>query len=571
MSGEPLSGSGNYRLYRSTVRDRTYLVVSTFYDQDPGPSECPSEGFAEVSITDLGDAMWEARQALSARDDGWEQFRVEATLRTHGYNTRSGDFLTQVLDESDPEPTDTLRPDGRFYLGYRWPSVGVLGRRSVADTIIALAGTWSISWLLLLLPIVAITFGRFGSGPMHALAVALGPYLYPPLSLFVLGFGSALLFLRLSTYLSDRYRALHYGVPDLAEFIRDLDDQINPRRLGAHIDLVGHSMGCLLLVNAIRTMSDFFHYPGDETTSLSRTSTIRLRTMVLCGADIPAALAVPGRNNYFLASLRRCSSVHVLSSDHDVILKWASNLGNWASEPRYAMSSQRLGNALLVQSQSVPAHLQGSYIAGDYLPVTRPNQVYVPASRSAWSLDPGCKEIELHIHDCSRCRSVGGDVAWGVLTGLVAALVGVLLWVSRWGGIGQWCAVLLWILYALGALSRWLQTRFVDRWWLGPRLSLLADWPSTAALAVGSRNPHGGYFTRGDIPRRLIAELIRSHEHEGTHVSRHRDRIRSSALRIVVGPPTPSGGAAFSRNGLSGEPTTVDSLPRQPTLGSIHD
>ena len=40
-----------------------------------------------------------------------------------------------------------------------------------------------------------------------------------------------LLLLRLSTYPRDRYRAIHYGVPDLGEFLKGLDSGLHKHRV----------------------------------------------------------------------------------------------------------------------------------------------------------------------------------------------------------------------------------------------------------------------------------------------------------------------------------------------------
>lgn len=396
--------------------------------------------------------------------------------------------------------------------------------------------TWSISVLMLLLPVVALLLNSNGQHMPRALKVLLGPYAIPLFAAVALGAGLGLLLLRLSTYLSDRYRALHYGVPDLAEFVRDLDDQINPMRIRAEFDLVGHSMGCLLLVNAVRMMSDFFHYPGEVTETLSRMAMIRLRSLILCAADIPVALAVPGRNNYFLSSLRRFASIHVLSSDHDIVLKWASNLGNWASEPRFDMSSRRLGNALLIDADAVPPRLRYSSPLGSYLPVTRPGRRYIPAASTPWIVDAKDRVSVLQFHDCSPCWGLGGDLKWAAWVGTVAALVGIGLWVSPLGSLAKWAAVLIWGLYVLGAVSRWLQKIFIDHWLLGPTLGLIADWPSTAAFGIGNRNPPGGYFVRSDVPRRFLAQLIAASANQGAPPVPFQapPPIRSSALKIPV-------------------------------------
>jgi hypothetical protein len=526
--------SRNYQLYRCKVRSRTYLVVSTFFDREGRVAEEPGGSFEEVSIKELGADLFDARMALEPDEARWETSRVEVTLRAHGYNTRFPAFHKAVLDESDDDPNTTFRPENRFYIGYRWPSVGIVSGRAIRDTLRALAITSSITFLMLLIPVLALWVSV--SGRLNdEWRVLLGPYAWAFAATLAIGFGTAMGALRGSTYLSDRYRALHYGVPDLIEFVRDLDDQVYAMRVRADLDLVGHSMGCLLLVNAVRIMSDFFHFPGEES-PLSRMSSICPRTLVLCAADIPMALAVPGRNNYFLSSLRRFTGIHVLSSDSDVILKWASNLGNWVSEPRFDMSSRRLGNAILVPIDIAPDGISSTPHLGDWLPVARPSTRYIPAAEKGWTLPPKSRVGVLHFHDCTPCWSVGGDMRSALWSAAIATILGLFLWFSQLGPIARWGAGMIWLAFSIGCLSRWLMRTFSRNWTLSPILGALADWPSSSTMfGPQGRNPHGGYFARKDMPRSLIANILASPAEAGSPVLfQAPPPIRSSALLIPV-------------------------------------
>jgi hypothetical protein len=398
-------------------------------------------------------------------------------------------------------------------IGYRWPSEGVFSLRSAGDALRALFFTVAVSVLLLLLPALAVlppAHHWLAGGETGPVAQALRPLFWPYASrLFaalLLGAGSLLLALRLSTYLRDRYRALHYGVPDLCEFLGDLDIHLEHLGIRIALDMVGHSMGCLMLVNAVRVMSGFFHAPGTRPRLLGRRGAIRLRALVLAAPDIPAALASPERNNYFLSSLRRFSAVHVLSSDRDIVLKWASTLLNWASEPRYDMAGRHLGNVFLARAGSVPHGPQAPPHAGAYLPVLRPQVRAFPV------LDPRAPRIAqarlawVHFHDCSVCPSLGGGGGWPVLVSLavLAAAAALHLWLGLEATLWAlaWCT----ILFGLGALARGVRG-WRDLRGFGALVGMLADWPSVAGF--GSRsNPHGGYFVPGSEPRRLIARIL---------------------------------------------------------------
>ena len=50
-----------------------------------------------------------------------------------------------------------------------------------------------------------------------------------------------------------------------SEFMRALEQQLVKRNVTVELDIVGHSMGSLVLVNAFRVMSDYFRPPDDPT------------------------------------------------------------------------------------------------------------------------------------------------------------------------------------------------------------------------------------------------------------------------------------------------------------------
>jgi len=371
----------------------------------------------------------------------------------------------------------------------------------------------------------------------QALRSLFWPYASRVLAAALFGSGALLLTLRLSTYLRDRYRALHYGVPDLCEFVRDLETGLEATGIRVSLDLVGHSMGCLTLVNAVRVMTEFFHRPGVESRFLGYGRAIELRTLVLAAPDIPAALASPERNNYFLASLRRFAAVHVLSSDRDIVLKWASTLVNWASEPRHDMAGRHLGNVFLARAGSVPQGGHETPHVGAYLPALRPQVRAFPV------LDPRAPRAGqhrlawVHFHDCSVCPSLAGDGGWpaALSLGALAAFAALHLWLGL--GVTLWALTWGTVLFGLGALARWVPG-WRDRWRSGPFVGALADWPSV--LGFGPRsNPHGGYFVPGSEPRRLIARILRRPARRPVGgkppaLVRAGRRIRTSAVALEV-------------------------------------
>ncbi|HBB30623.1 MAG TPA: hypothetical protein DDZ80_02050 [Cyanobacteria bacterium UBA8803] len=231
-------------------------------------------------------------------------------------------------------------------------------------------------------------------------------------SLFTISFAIilALMALRLSTYLRDGYRAENYGVLDLVELVRQLDQavfeaklierlqakeeiadlpsdiqnaieewqnadgqkklelwrSVNPkskRKLFIEQEVIselnqikltflGHSMGCFVVTNTIRILSDVF-----DTNSIGKTPSSNigrafcLGRLILVAPDIPVETIMPRRANFLRSSLRRCEEAYLFSNEGDLALRLASTAANYFRFPgRTRFSGYRLGN-LTVHSE----------------------------------------------------------------------------------------------------------------------------------------------------------------------------------------------------------------------------
>ena len=578
----------NFAVYRAKRAARTYLVASTSaIRQGADPLRRKDEFEASAAL----DAL--ARELREAFVAGGGEKPVAVTLKVHGFNTRRKDFEAEVLCDADPNlrfapsssrrPPDvdpdreTFRPGDRFFIGYRWPSEGMLTPGSIRDTAVSLVHSPLIGLFLLLLPAIALLWLGCLQGFLdHALpgvalgtrvlvdaghsmvmaadraapalggllALLLAPYGEACAAATLLGAGLLFLVLRLSTYLRDRYRALHYGIPDLGEFLRALEERVHPDGVKLQLDVIGHSMGALLLINALRVMSDYFHGAGPAgpaDVGLGRDGTFKLRTLVLCAADIPVVMATPDHNNYFLSVLRRFEAVHVFSSDRDIILKWLSSIANWASEPRYDMSGRKLGNVVLVRAR--PRRIGRPDSRADWTlcpvtrPVFRPYQVYV-SDPIVSSLHPAT----LHFHDCTRDLSLSGTEA-AVLP--VAFAVLLLLWLASrvyFHGLMLWLLSALALPLALGLLLRPVWPWLRDRGTWGGIAGGFAEWPVLMMFLTWwvGWNPHCGYFMFEQTPRRRISAILRDpsiyppRDARGREIEERDELIRYKMVRISV-------------------------------------
>jgi hypothetical protein len=546
----------NFEVYKALAVPRTYLVVATSAGLDAGPPVAKN-GFGSAPAREsLADELAAAYEAAGREP-------VAMTLKVHGYNVRRGSFEREVIsDARDERPAaggasserETFRPDDRFLVGFRWPSEGLSSRESWRDATAAVLLTPAIGVLMLLLPLhgllvrgdleqllwpvspwlaeatrlLATIIVRLETpfvtwfhehlpwwgGLLHA---ALAPFSGPTAGAIWLGAGALMLMLRLSTYARDRYRAIHFGVPDLGEFLKELEQALHARRARVRLDVIGHSMGTLLLINAFRVMSDFFRglregtdgSPPGGYNELGRDGTFQLGSLILCAPDIPAVMATPDHNNYFLSALRRFETVHVFSSDRDLILKWLSSLANWTSEPRFDMAGRKLGNVHLVRAKLATGRGPDSRADWTIFPMTRPMfrsyPLYPsdPLGRSAPAL--------IHFHDCTTDMSVSGSYV--SMFGASVALSTLLWLVGRALGSAAlaWLGAGLGTMLLVGLVARPLWPRLRDVPWLGGLVGALAESPTLMMFVTSWRawNPHSGYFMLGQQPRQRIGRLLR--------------------------------------------------------------
>jgi hypothetical protein len=164
-----------------------------------------------------------------------------------------------------------------------------------------------------------------------------------------------LILLRLSTYPRDRHRASNYGVLDLVEIIRQIDKAL-VEELGEEalekpenkieLSFLAHSLGCEILVQAVRILSDVFDpLATDKTPTQKLGKSFLLSRLVLVAPDIPLESILPGRANFLNSSLRRCKEAYIFCNEGDLALRLASTAANYFSFPaRTRFRGYKLGN-----------------------------------------------------------------------------------------------------------------------------------------------------------------------------------------------------------------------------------
>ncbi|MGB3613913.1 MAG: alpha/beta hydrolase [Elainellaceae cyanobacterium] len=311
-----------------------------------------------------------------------EQERPELLIAIHGYNTPLGAYATanqpgrgaqgwyqNIRDHISQHCPN--RSNGLMLVGYRWPSEEINGvgndtrgaKINYAQAslpvalrlvlVLAIAALVALTLLALTTDLPgSVVFGIVGVGTIVLATLLLSVVL-------------TLFLLRLAGYFRDSYRANHFGVPDLVEFIRQLDKaavEINPdsdwskRRI--KLSFIGHSMGGFVVTNTVRILSDVF-----DTNSIGHTNlnagrakcpsanlgnVFSLGRLVLVSPDIPAETIISSRANFLSSSLRRFDETYLFSNEGDMALKLASTAANYASFPaRTREGGYRLGNVVV--------------------------------------------------------------------------------------------------------------------------------------------------------------------------------------------------------------------------------
>ncbi|MEL7034384.1 MAG: alpha/beta hydrolase [Cyanobacteria bacterium J06592_8] len=426
--------SRNFEVYVNREYSNIFLVVSTAPTSlNVNRKLPPMEQFRPLfNIAELG---------VLLRSQNFQHI----TLRTHGYSTPAEKFYRFFLNEAESlclkGPVNQIGTLGNHnaYIGYHWP-----GEKPFFTQALWMnkQQNWQIFLkFLLTLGLLAWLAGTF-LYIISAIAIVpllqslgLNPILDPIWAWFDLSkIGSLILqwqavalivfilwltlmqLLRLVVYQRDRYRAVHYGAPDLAEFFWRLDkvlgenpyismpfDTVIPSQSSAisplNVNLIGHSMGGLVLVNVLRILSDKFGKDeriDDQKSQMG--NYLILQKLILSSPDIPLEFLREGRNNYVRSAIQRCSEIYLFSSDRDTVLRYLSLLANWFTEPSLEMSGLRLGNVYLKPTKSI--HNQPEY--RPYIRSMITSQAAVEQT-SAYDLFEKFNYV-----DCSQMKAVNG-------------------------------------------------------------------------------------------------------------------------------------------------------------------
>ncbi|MBW4561529.1 MAG: alpha/beta hydrolase [Mojavia pulchra JT2-VF2] len=283
-----------------------------------------------------------------------ENEEPEIVINIHGYSSTPSDTEKGCKKIYNYVNEHIQQSNKYIFIGYRWPSENPF-KKDDSGTVKEKLG-YAISALPRLLLGILVT-GLTVS--ILSTLVLLYVNLLPPsvihfltILLIISGIATSavltVMFLRISSYFRDVYRASNYGVIDLVELLRQLDYSID--KLGykkrVKLSFIGHSLGCFVLTNVIRILSDVFDVQSiNKKPSSEIGHAFCLGRLVLVAPDIPVETILPGRANFLRSSLRRCEEAYIFCSEGDLALRLTSTAANYFSFPaKTRISGYRLGN-----------------------------------------------------------------------------------------------------------------------------------------------------------------------------------------------------------------------------------
>ncbi len=348
---------------------------------------------------------------------------AEIIIAIHGYNTTESGAERWCKDiyKYINKQYSADKAKGTVFMGYNWPSETFSSNKKGILDILYFPFFRKIVYEFTALPTLLKTVSLTISLIIVVLAFILpGKDLnFPAILVSILAIASigavlGIVLMRVFAYLRDAYRATNFGVLDLVELIRQLDNEIvnksseNDRESKkafwknkkVKLSLIGHSMGGFVVTNVVRILSDVFDQTSiepicrdgnvvEKPPSSDIGSVFSLERLILVSPDIPLESIIPGRANFLRSSLRRFKESYLFSNEGDMILRAFSTAANYLSfSARTADRSFRLGNVTLdhsAQDGIVNQDDDGSLIYGSDYPFLE--KLFIGSSNKQKSLD----------------------------------------------------------------------------------------------------------------------------------------------------------------------------------------
>jgi hypothetical protein len=354
-----------------------YFIESTAPDNVDDTGKISTDPLPHLQlIPDSDDAVRQIAQDLAKGDS------PNLVVMVHGFNNPKPDVLkTYTAAAVAVNGDDAIcHRDGLVCVGYRWPSEKMGQPRH---------GTWDAlptlpTWILYLgIVLAALPFLLYYFAPdsnhwainiFRYVRDLLGDHVVTMVGLTLAGLVLTAALLRTIVYFRDNYRASNYGIPDLIQIIRAIDQEIVKQRhrpgerdaphRNVQLSFIGHSMGAFVVTNTIRTLSDVFVTPVEALNAFGAAgptpdsrlqeigSVFKLKRFVLASPDIPAEALLSNRGNFLASVLSRFEEAYLFSNEGDEVLRQISTLANYFVFPTKSKDHGfRLGNVEILSSK----------------------------------------------------------------------------------------------------------------------------------------------------------------------------------------------------------------------------
>lgn len=303
-----------------------------------------NDGEAEPSASDMIEKI--AKSLQSSSDP-------EMIINIHGYSSTPSDTEIGCQKIYEYVNTHIQQANKYIFVGYRWPSENPIKMDESGDFGQKLINAFSSLPILLAISlVVGLIISIWSAITLLFLNILRNSTVHFFTGMLILsGIVSVIIFtliiLRLSTYFRDTYRASNYGVTDLVELLRQLDFSVKlPPNKRIKLSFISHSMGCFVVTDVIRILSDVFDVKSiNKKPNSDLGNVFRLGRLVLVAPDIPVESILPGRANFLRSSLRRCEEAYIFCNEGDLALRFTSTAANYFSFPaKTRISGYRLGN-----------------------------------------------------------------------------------------------------------------------------------------------------------------------------------------------------------------------------------
>lgn len=329
---------------------------------------------------------------------------AEILIVIHGYNTskiRVRKWFESIAEHLASHHSQSRSP-GLLLIGYRWPSEQIFPRgqdiQEEGGSFLEKRQSANRALPVILGRIfrggsIGLILGIIGS-VVSVVAIAIGAskgvMMLIIFSLLTMISGAAIspvmtvIALRVLGYFRDHYRATNFGVADLVELIRQIDNALIKASPGENrtakeaywekdrikLSFIGHSMGGFVVTNTVRILSDVFDprsigsidaQESEKNPSSAIGNVFSLGRLVLVAPDIPAETIISGRANFLQSSLRRFEEAYLFSNEGDMALRLASTAANYFSYPTKTQDGgYRLGNVTVRYSTEAKKNVQQS-------------------------------------------------------------------------------------------------------------------------------------------------------------------------------------------------------------------